>query len=136
MAATSANISCINRVASATEVKHLVRSVVLMMRVWDLSDATAVAILGGMQTESWFRWKAGVVEIVDRERTRRMIVLTDIHLALRSMSGPLGSSDWLRKRRNEFAGRSALQLMASGVFDDLLTVRDAIARPEKASAFA
>ncbi|MBB3711048.1 hypothetical protein FHS00_000610 [Limimaricola variabilis] len=115
------------RPVSPAETGPLVRTAVLLARVWELGDAQMVAILGGMQPESWRRWCAGCVEIVDRERLRRMALLRDIHLATRTASAGLGAADWIRARQPALAGRSPLQMMASGRIDDLVRLRDAYA---------
>ena len=115
------------RPVSPAESGPLVRTAVLLARVWELGDAQMVAILGGMQPESWRRWCAGCVEIVDRERLRRMALLRDIHLATRTASAGLGAADWIRARQPALAGRSPLQMMASGRIDDLVRLRDAYA---------
>ncbi|WPY93963.1 antitoxin Xre/MbcA/ParS toxin-binding domain-containing protein [Limimaricola variabilis] len=115
------------RPVSPAETGPLVRTAVLLARVWELGDAQMVAILGGMQPESWRRWCAGCVEIVDRERLRRMALLRDIHLATRTASAGLGAADWIRARQPALAGRSPLQMMASGQIDDLVRLRDAYA---------
>lgn len=115
------------RPVSPAETGPLVRTAVLLARVWELGDAQMVAILGGMQPESWRRWCVGCVEIVDRERLRRMALLRDIHLATRTASAGLGAADWIRARQPALAGRSPLQMMASGRIDDLVRLRDAYA---------
>lgn len=115
------------RAIGPAEIAPLVRTTVLLARVWQLDDARMVAILGGMQPESWRRWRAGRVEIVDRERLRRMALLRDIHLATRAASARLGAADWLRARRPELGGRSPLQLLSTGQVEDLARLRDAFA---------
>ena len=115
------------RPVSNAEAGPLVRTTVLLARVWDLRDAQMVAILGGMQPESWRRWCAGRVEIVDRERLRRMALLRDIHVGTRSASAALGAADWIRARQPELGHRSPLQLMTAGRIEDLVRLRDAFA---------
>ena len=115
------------RSVSQAEAAPLVRTTVLMARVWELRDAQMVAILGGMQPESWRRWCAGRIEIVDRERLRRMALLRDIHLATRAEAAALGAADWIRARQPRLGRRSPLEMMASGRIDDLVRLRDAYA---------
>ncbi|SDF19325.1 antitoxin Xre/MbcA/ParS toxin-binding domain-containing protein [Limimaricola pyoseonensis] len=115
------------RPVAAAEARPLVRSTVMLARVWQLRDAQMVAILGDMQPEAWRRWCDGRVEIVDRERLRRMAVLVEIHVATRAASAALGAADWIRARLPELDGRSPLQLMASGRIEDLLRLRDRFA---------
>ena len=115
------------RPVSPSETGPLVRTAILLARVWELRDAQMVAILGGMQPESWRRWCAGQVEIVDRERLRRMALLRDIHIATRPACVGLGAADWIRARQRQLGDRSPLQLMMSGRVEDLVRLRDSYA---------
>ncbi|MGR3463769.1 hypothetical protein [Limimaricola sp.] len=127
MFAAAQSIEPAERQVSPAETAPLVRTAVLLARVWELRDAQMVAILGGMQPESWRRWCAGRVEIVDRERLRRMALLRDIHVAIRGEIAGLGPADWIRARQRALQGRSPLQMMSSGRIDDLVRLRDTFA---------
>ncbi|WP_370160156.1 antitoxin Xre/MbcA/ParS toxin-binding domain-containing protein [Limimaricola soesokkakensis] len=127
MFAAVRSVEAPERPVSPAETGPLVRTAVLLARVWELRDTQMVAILGGMQPESWRRWCAGQVEIVDRERLRRMALLRDIHVATRGASATLGAADWIRARQPALGGRSPLQMMGSGRIEDLIRLRDAFA---------
>ncbi|EYD73418.1 DUF2384 domain-containing protein [Limimaricola hongkongensis] len=127
MFAAAQPIETAERQVSSAETAPLVRTAVLLARVWELRDAQMVAILGGMQPESWRRWCAGRVEIVDRERLRRMALLRDIHVAIRGETTGVGPADWIRARQSALGGRSPLQVMTSGRIDDLIRLRDTFA---------
>lgn len=127
MFAAAQPIEAPERSVSQAEAGPLVRTTVLLARVWELRDAQMVAILGGMQPESWRRWRAGRVEIVDRERLRRMALLRDIHVTTRTEAARLGAADWIRARQPRLGRRSPLEMMASGRIADLIRLRDAYA---------
>ncbi len=110
------------------EARALARAVVSLFRVWELRDADALAILGGLHPGTWRRWSIGCVELVDRDRKQRMRMLVEIHMALRAgRSGPGRGHEWVRQRSAAFGGRSALQVMTGGRLEDLAVVRDRLA---------
>lgn len=106
------------------EAGALARTTVNLFKVWNLSDAEACTLLGGMSSRTWARWKDGNIGRIDRDLRMRMAHLMGIHKGLRYLfKDPARGYAWLRKPNSAFGGRSALDLMLRGDMSDLSELR-------------
>lgn len=106
------------------EAGALARTTVNLFKVWNLSDAEACTLLGGMSSRTWARWKDGNIGRIDRDLRMRMAHLMGIHKGLRYLfKDSARGYAWLRKPNSAFGGRSALDLMLRGDMSDLSELR-------------
>ncbi len=102
----------------------MARAVVNLMRVWEVSDAEAALLLGGLSPRTWARWKKGEIGRVPRDLRARLSNLMGIHKALRIIfSDKARAHGWVRRPNAAFGGRSALEVMLGGELTDLMRVR-------------
>jgi uncharacterized protein (DUF2384 family) len=107
------------------EAGALARTTVNLFKVWNLSDAEACTLLGGMSSRTWARWKDGNIGRIDRDLRMRMAHLMGIHKGLRYLfKDPARGYAWIRKPNSAFGGQSALDLMLRGDMSDLSAVRE------------
>lgn len=107
------------------EAGALARTTVNLFKVWNLSDAEACTLLGGMSSRTWARWKDGNIGRIDRDLRMRMAHLMGIHKGLRYLfKDPARGYAWIRKPNSAFGGRSALDLMLRGDMSDLSALRE------------
>ena len=107
------------------EAGALARTTVNLFRVWNISDAEACVLLGGMSPRTWARWKEGNIGRIDRDLRTRMAHLMGIHKGLRYLfKEPSRGYAWLRKPNAAFSGASALDLMLRGEIADLSAMRE------------
>jgi uncharacterized protein (DUF2384 family) len=107
------------------EAGALARTTVNLFKVWNLSDAEACTLLGGMSSRTWARWKDGNIGRIDRDLRMRMAHLMGIHKGLRYLfKDPARGYAWLRKPNSAFGGQSALDLMLRGDMSDLSALRE------------
>lgn len=106
------------------EAAALARATVNLLGKWQLADAEARTVLGGMAQRTWARWKAGDMGRIDRDLRTRMAILMGIHKALRYLfTDPARGYAWIRKPNAVFEGRSALDVMLRGEITDLVELR-------------
>jgi len=106
------------------EAAALARATVNLFRAWELTDAEARTLLGGMAQRTWARWKTGDIGRIDRDLRARMAILMGIHKALRYVfTAPARGYAWIRKPNAAFAGQSALDIMLRGEITDLIDLR-------------
>lgn len=106
------------------EAAALARATVNLLGKWQLTDAEARTVLGGMAQRTWARWKAGDLGRIDRDLRTRMAILMGIHKALRYLfTDPARGYAWIRKPNAVFEGRSALDVMLRGEITDLVELR-------------
>jgi uncharacterized protein (DUF2384 family) len=107
------------------EAGALARTTVNLFKVWNLSDAEACTLLGGMSSRTWARWKDGNIGRIDRDLRMRMAHLMAIHKGLRYLfKDPARGYAWIRKPNGAFGGQSALDLMLRGDMSDLSALRE------------
>lgn len=107
------------------EAGALARATVNLFRAWDLTDAEARTLLGGMAARTWARWKDGGIGRIDRDLRMRMAHLMGIHKGLRYLfKDPARGYAWVRKPNAAFDGRSALDIMLRGELSDLALMRE------------
>ena len=104
---------------TATEAAAMARTVVNLFDRWDLSDAEAREILGGLA-----RWKAGEVERIDRDLASRLSLLMGIHKGLRYLfTDPARGYGWVKKPNSALGGRTPVDIMAEGSIFALARIR-------------
>ena len=109
---------------TAEEAAAMARAVIRLFERWQLSDAQAREILGGLPARTHARWKAGEPGRIDRDLATRLSLLMGIHKGLRYLftEAERGYA-WVRKPNPVFGGRSPVQVMAQGDIFSLARVR-------------
>jgi len=114
-----------NSAITEEEAGALARTTVNLFKAWEISDAEACVLLGGMSPRTWARWKEGGIGRIDRDLRMRMAHLMGIHKGLRYLfKEPARGYAWLRKPNAAFGGASALDLMLRGEMSDLSAMRE------------
>ncbi len=109
---------------TAEEAEAMARAVIRLFDRWQLSDAEAREILGGLAARTWARWKAGEIGRIDRDLATRLSLLMGIHKGLRYLfSDPQRGYDWVRKPNASFGGRTPVEIMGQGDIFSLARVR-------------
>ena len=109
----------------ATDADALARATVNLLKVWNLTDAEACILLGGMSARTWARWKEGTIGRTDRDLRMRMAHLIGIYMGLRYLlKEPARSYSWMRKPNAAFGGKSAIDVMLCGEISDLAIIRE------------
>ncbi|WMT88836.1 MbcA/ParS/Xre antitoxin family protein [Pelagibacterium sp. 26DY04] len=107
-----------------TEAAAMARAVVNLFARWDLSDAEAREILGGLTARTYARWKAGEVGRIDRDLATRLSLLMGIHKGLRYLfSDSARGYGWVKKPNTVFGGRAPVDVMAEGSIFALARIR-------------
>ena len=96
-----------------TEALAAARAVTTLFQKWELTDAEAQDLLGGMTAETWSAWKAGRFGPVSTELGARLSHLIGVHKALRLIfSGDQARVyGWVRRDNAAFGGLPALLVM-------------------------
>lgn len=106
------------------EAAAMARAVVNLFIRWDISDAEAREILGGLTARTYARWKAGEVGRIDRDLATRLSLLMGIHKGLRYLfSDPARGYAWVKKPNAAFGGCTPVDVMAEGSIFALARVR-------------
>jgi uncharacterized protein (DUF2384 family) len=114
-----------NAVITDEEAGALARATPNLFRAWNLTDAEACTLLGGMSARTWARWKEGAAGRIDRDLRMRMAHLMGIHKGLHYLfRDPARGYAWIRKPNAAFGGQSALDLMLRGELSDLSAIRE------------
>lgn len=109
---------------TAQEAEAMARAVVRLFGKWQVSDAEAREILGGLAARSYARWKAGEPGRIDRDLATRLSLLMGIHKGLRYLfSDPQRGYDWVKKPNAAFSDRTPVEVMAAGDIFSLARVR-------------
>ena len=109
---------------TATEAAAMARTVVNLFARWDLTDAEAREILGGLAARTYARWKAGEVGRIDRDLATRLSLLMGIHKGLRYLfTDPARGYAWVKKPNPALAGRTPVDIMAEGSIFALARIR-------------
>lgn len=91
------------------------RAVVHLFALWDLSDAQAREILGGISQRTWSRWRSGQLGRISRDLATRLGMLIGIHAALRVMFRDKERGyAWVSRPNDVYEGRSPAEIMADG----------------------
>jgi Protein of unknown function (DUF2384) len=91
---------------------------------WGLKEVEQMRILGLDSRSTFHSWKRGAVAAIPKDSLERISYVMGIYKGLNVLL-PKSANDWVRKPNNSpvFAGRSALERMASGNVADLYVVR-------------
>lgn len=109
---------------TASEADAMARAVMRLFAKWQISDAQARDILGGLAARTYARWKAGEPGRIDRDLATRLSLLMGIHKGLRHLfSDPERGYRWVAKPNLVFGGRSPVEVMAQGDIFSLARVR-------------
>ena len=94
---------------------------------WGLKEAEQMRLLGLDSRSTFQSWKRGAVAAIPKDALERISYVMGIYKGLKVLL-PKSANDWVRKpnRNPVFAGRSALERMASGNVADLYVVRQYI----------
>lgn len=106
------------------EAAAMARTVVNLFARWDISDAQARDILGGLAARTYARWKAGEVGRIDRDLATRLSLLMGIHKGLRYLfTDPARGYGWVKKPNSALGGRTPVDVMAEGSIFALARIR-------------
>ena len=109
---------------SNAEGEAMARATVNLFRKWELTDAQAVVLLGGLSARTWARWKTGAIGRIPRDLKCRLSNLMGIHKSLRIVFTDTNRSyDWINRPNDAFRGASALDVMLGGELTDIMRVR-------------
>ena len=94
---------------------------------WGLKEQEQMRLLGLDSRSTLQSWKRGAVAAIPKDALERISYVMGIYKGLKVLL-PKSANDWVRKpnRSPVFAGRSALERMASGNVADLYVVRQYI----------
>lgn len=124
----SSSVAPIRPSITDEEAAALARTIVNLFRRWQLDDAEACAILGGMPNDAWTRWKEGKVDHPERINNglrRRMAILMGVHVGLSTLfDTPERCCAWVRNPNEDLKGKAPLDFMMQGKIDNLIRVRD------------
>ncbi|SMQ60842.1 Protein of unknown function [Devosia lucknowensis] len=106
------------------EISAMARAVVRLFEHWQLSDAEARDILGGIAPRTFARWKTGEVGRIDRDLASRLSLLMGIHKGLRYLfSDPERGYAWIKKPNADFGQQTPVAIMGQGSIFSLARVR-------------
>ncbi|MDQ8727454.1 MbcA/ParS/Xre antitoxin family protein [Bradyrhizobium sp. LHD-71] len=109
---------------TASEAEAMARAVTRLFEKWQISDAEAREILGGLAARTYARWKAGELGRIDRDLATRLSLLMGIHKGLRYLfSDSERGYAWVKKSNRAFEGRTPVEIMAQGDIFSLARVR-------------
>lgn len=106
------------------EAEAMARTVIRLFEMWQVSDAVAREILGGLAARTYARWKVGELGRIDRDLATRLSLLMGIHKGLRYLfSDPERGYTWVKKPNRAFGGRKPVEILAQGDIFSLARVR-------------
>ena len=109
---------------SDAEGEAMARAVVNLFGKWELTDAQASVLLGGLSARTWARWKTGGIGRIPRDLKSRLSNLMGIHKALRIIFTEADRAyGWIKRPNDAFGGASALDVMLGGELTDIMRVR-------------
>lgn len=109
---------------SDAEGEAMARAVVNLFAKWDITDAQASILLGGLSPRTWARWKVGTIGRVPRDLKARLSNLMGIHKALRIVFTEAERAyGWVKRPNEAFGGASGLDVMLGGELTDIMRVR-------------
>ena len=117
--------------AKATNRKDLtgpaLRTFFRIADAWGLKEQEQMSILGLDSRSTFQSWKRGAVAAIPKDALERISYVMGIYKGLNVLL-PKSANDWVRKPNKSpvFAGRTALERMASGNVADLYVVRQYI----------
>ena len=90
------------------------------IKIWNLSDDEAEAVLARLSLQTLAQWARDEVEHLDQGHCDRLVRLILIHQGLRFVfDDPNKSYAWIRRPAPLFDGRTALEFMTDADLSDL-----------------
>ena len=109
---------------SFAEGEAMARAVVNLFARWNITDAQASVLLGGVSARTWARWKVGAIGRIPRDLKSRLSNPMGIHKALRIIFTDADRAcGWVRCANDAFGGTPALDVMLGGELTDIMRVR-------------
>lgn len=109
---------------SDAEGAAMARAVVNLFAKWDITDAQAAVLLGGLSARTWARWKTGDIGRIPRDLKARLSNLMGIHKALRIIFTDADRAyGWVKRPNEAFGEKPALDVMLGGELTDIMRVR-------------
>ncbi|MFN3673427.1 MAG: antitoxin Xre-like helix-turn-helix domain-containing protein [Bosea sp. (in: a-proteobacteria)] len=109
---------------SEAEASAMARAVIRLFGHWQISDAVARELLGGLSARSYARWKAGEPGRIDRDLATRLSLLMGIHKGLRILfTEPARGYAWISAPNDAFGQRAPIEIMAQGDIFSLARIR-------------
>ena len=109
---------------SDAEGEAMARAVVKLFDKWDITDAQASVLLGGLSARTWARWKTGAIGRVPRDLKSRLSNLMGIHKTLRIIfTDTERAYGWVKRPNDAFGETPALEIMLGGELTDIMRVR-------------
>lgn len=106
------------------EAQAMVRAVLRLFERWQVSDAQAREILGGLAARTYARWKTGEIGRIDRDLATRLSLLMGIHKGLRYLfTDPERGYAWVKKPNPILGGQSPVEIMSGGDIFSLARIR-------------
>jgi hypothetical protein len=111
-------------VVTDEEAGAMLRAVINLFGLWELTDKQAATLLG-VPVRSYARWKTGgKAGSWPRDLKARLSNLMGVHKALRIIfRDPQRGYAWIHAANSAFGGKSALNVMLGGELTDLMRVR-------------
>ena len=96
-----------------------------VMRRWQVRDAHARALLGGVTNGPYYEMKRNPDRVLDTARLTRVSLVLGIFKALHILHAPALADEWIRLPNSNvvFGGRTPLEYMTRGGLPAMLTVR-------------
>ena len=102
-----------------------IRTFFNIMTSWNVRDADARALLGGMTNGPFYEMKRNPDRVLETDRLTRISYLIGIYKALRVLHSPALANEWVRLPNQNpiFAGATPLDYMIRGGLPAMQTVR-------------
>lgn len=102
----------------------MARAAINLFSKWNLSDAQASTLLGGLSLRTWARWKSGTIGRLPRDLKARLSNIMGIHKALRIIfTESERGYGWVSNPNDAFGKATALDIMLGGELTDIMRVR-------------
>ena len=106
------------------EAAAMMRAVMRLFEKWNMSDAEAREVLGGIAPRTYARWKNEDYKRIDRDLATRLSLLMGIHKGLRYLfSDPERGYAWVKKPNRAFGERTPAEIMTQGDIFSLARIR-------------
>lgn len=101
------------------------RAIVRLFVAWNLNDMEARNLLGGINQNTWTRWKEGRKVRIGQDLATRLGLLLSIHTSLRIIyPDKTFCYAWIKKPNKQFNGSTPLEILTAGTILSLIEVRD------------
>ncbi|WP_439633923.1 MbcA/ParS/Xre antitoxin family protein [Glycocaulis sp.] len=107
------------------EAAALARTAVRLFEKWTLTDDEACAILGGLSSSTFARWKQGKLEHIDYGLAMRLSLLLGIQKRLRHLfTDPWRGYAWVKKPNQVLGGFTPVEIMKQGDIASVVRIRE------------